>query len=574
MLSAFKMETHEHADWSGSSFYGEAECYMNSGLSMNSVSGYMSAPGHMNTPYGTPVGGHPSVPGGMCPSPGAGGLPAAGGVPGVPGSLSPPAYGSMLTPGYGPACSLRANRDPHREPTPHREPRPYRRSYTHAKPPYSYISLITMAIQQASAKRLTLNEIYGWITDLFPFYRQNQQRWQNSIRHSLSFNDCFIKVPRAPERPGKGSYWSLHPDSGNMFENGCYLRRQKRFKTGRRPGGTGVGPGGAGGPGCSPGSSTGGPGAGPGAAAGTGSVSSTSPGSDSLSPACSSSPAASELKTSGVKVHLTSSPVRVPSPLVHAQQLFSQHHHHHHHHALLVHEAAHPPQHLPPQHHPPYPSFNHPFSINNLMSEPQYLGYGCPGSAGPLGTPKPGMEPPHGDPSYYHHSVSFSRFTIVSSLDSKMEDEPPPASGRPPSEPGVRGSGGLRWDANRRLRLNVRAIGQNVVFSLLDLKWEHRAEYSSEERNIETKSLENKSIENKSIKNKSIENKSIENKSIETKSIQNKSIQNMSIENKSIENKSIENKSIENKSIETKSIENKSIENKSIENKSIENKSI
>ena len=66
--------------------------------------------------------------------------------------------------------------------------------------------------------------------DLFPFYRQNQQRWQNSIRHSLSFNDCFVKVPRTPDKPGKGSFWALHPNSGNMFENGCYLRRQKRFK--------------------------------------------------------------------------------------------------------------------------------------------------------------------------------------------------------------------------------------------------------------------------------------------------------------------------------------------------------
>lgn len=106
----------------------------------------------------------------------------------------------------------------------------YRRSYTHAKPPYSYISLITMAIQNSSQKMLTLSEIYQFIMDLFPFYRQNQQRWQNSIRHSLSFNDCFIKVPRTPDKPGKGSFWSLHPDSGNMFENGCYLRRQKRFK--------------------------------------------------------------------------------------------------------------------------------------------------------------------------------------------------------------------------------------------------------------------------------------------------------------------------------------------------------
>ena len=110
----------------------------------------------------------------------------------------------------------------------------YRRSYTHAKPPYSYISLITMSIQQSPQKMVTLSDIYQFIMDLFPFYRQNQQRWQNSIRHSLSFNDCFVKVPRTPDRPGKGSFWTLHPDAGNMFENGCYLRRQKRFKCAKR----------------------------------------------------------------------------------------------------------------------------------------------------------------------------------------------------------------------------------------------------------------------------------------------------------------------------------------------------
>jgi len=87
-----------------------------------------------------------------------------------------------------------------------------------------------MAIQSSPNKMVTLSDIYQFIMDLFPFYRQNQQRWQNSIRHSLSFNDCFLKVPRTPDRPGKGSFWTLHPDSGNMFENGCYLRRQKRFK--------------------------------------------------------------------------------------------------------------------------------------------------------------------------------------------------------------------------------------------------------------------------------------------------------------------------------------------------------
>ncbi|CAF4270882.1 unnamed protein product, partial [Rotaria socialis] len=93
-----------------------------------------------------------------------------------------------------------------------------------------YISLITMAIQLSANRMCTLAEIYQFIMDSFPYYRQNQQRWQNSIRHSLSFNDCFVKVPRSPDRPGKGSYWALHQEATNMFENGCYLRRQKRFK--------------------------------------------------------------------------------------------------------------------------------------------------------------------------------------------------------------------------------------------------------------------------------------------------------------------------------------------------------
>lgn len=109
-------------------------------------------------------------------------------------------------------------------------PRPGRNTYSDQKPPYSYIALTAMAIQQSGEKMLPLNEIYKFIMDQFPYYRQNTQRWQNSLRHNLSFNDCFIKIPRRPDRPGKGSYWTLHPLCGDMFENGSFLRRRKRFK--------------------------------------------------------------------------------------------------------------------------------------------------------------------------------------------------------------------------------------------------------------------------------------------------------------------------------------------------------
>jgi len=78
------------------------------------------------------------------------------------------------------------------------------------KPPYSYIALIVMAIQNSPSKRLTLSEIYQYLQLRFSFFRGSYQGWKNSVRHNLSLNECFIKLPKGLGRPGKGNLSALN----------------------------------------------------------------------------------------------------------------------------------------------------------------------------------------------------------------------------------------------------------------------------------------------------------------------------------------------------------------------------
>lgn len=115
------------------------------------------------------------------------------------------------------------------------------------KPPYSYVTLIGMAIKSSPMKRLTLSEIYEFICKQFPYYERNKKGWQNSIRHNLSLNECFIKFPRSSAlnlaasvskladtgcSDRKGCYWTIDPNCYEMFSDNLinYKRRRRVVK--------------------------------------------------------------------------------------------------------------------------------------------------------------------------------------------------------------------------------------------------------------------------------------------------------------------------------------------------------
>ncbi|XP_061096657.1 forkhead box protein H1 isoform X2 [Conger conger] len=78
------------------------------------------------------------------------------------------------------------------------------------KPPYSYLAMIAMVIQNSPEKKLTLSQILKEISTLFPFFKGNYKGWRDSVRHNLSSYDCFVKVLKDPGKPqGKGNFWAV-----------------------------------------------------------------------------------------------------------------------------------------------------------------------------------------------------------------------------------------------------------------------------------------------------------------------------------------------------------------------------
>uniref|UniRef100_A0A8C9RG10 Si:ch211-145o7.3 n=1 Tax=Scleropages formosus TaxID=113540 RepID=A0A8C9RG10_SCLFO len=91
-------------------------------------------------------------------------------------------------------------------------PSPYLPS-SPSKPPYSFSSLIFMAIEDSPEKRLPVKGIYDWIVSNFPYYRAAPGGWRNSVRHNLSLSKSFRRIHREKgQKIGKGSLWCVCPE--------------------------------------------------------------------------------------------------------------------------------------------------------------------------------------------------------------------------------------------------------------------------------------------------------------------------------------------------------------------------
>ncbi|KAI8900637.1 hypothetical protein BC833DRAFT_523304, partial [Globomyces pollinis-pini] len=81
------------------------------------------------------------------------------------------------------------------------------------RPTLPYAQLITHAIESSPNRRITLNGIYNYVMTNYPYFQTAGSGWKNSVRHNLSLNKSFQRVPRPPLEKGKGAYWTVAVDT-------------------------------------------------------------------------------------------------------------------------------------------------------------------------------------------------------------------------------------------------------------------------------------------------------------------------------------------------------------------------
>ncbi|WVW81789.1 hypothetical protein I302_103786 [Kwoniella bestiolae CBS 10118] len=81
------------------------------------------------------------------------------------------------------------------------------------RPSPSFACIIGQAILRCKAGGLSLEHIYRYVETAYPFFKNGDGAWRNSVRHNLSIHKMFETIPRTEMfPPGKGGIWIIHED--------------------------------------------------------------------------------------------------------------------------------------------------------------------------------------------------------------------------------------------------------------------------------------------------------------------------------------------------------------------------
>ena len=86
----------------------------------------------------------------------------------------------------------------------------------------SYTEMLAKAILAKNTRKATLQEIYTFLLKEYPWLETRGKSWKNSVRHTLSFNECFLKIERHDN--GKKCNWTVHPKYFRRFSKGKYKK--------------------------------------------------------------------------------------------------------------------------------------------------------------------------------------------------------------------------------------------------------------------------------------------------------------------------------------------------------------